>query len=164
MRVLTQIRARANDQIDTIDAALDSHSRIVHVTSYVCKDLSLEAELADGLAVLAGLFARDWARQFDVVDTVCGQLWHDRYVEEARKGRRGSYPNSSNALAICILVSVSKKAFANCSPSRSVDSTIVVPCQPSHLTHAFIAEEQEGYGPIPIILNLEIFDKKSPTG
>ena len=35
-----------------------------------------------------------------------------------------STPKSSSALAISIFLAVSKKAFANCSPSRSVDSII----------------------------------------
>jgi hypothetical protein len=36
-----------------------------------------------------------------------------------------STPKSSNALAILILISVSKYAFANCSPSLNVDSIIL---------------------------------------
>ena len=38
-----------------------------------------------------------------------------------------STPNASSALAIAILVLVSKKAFANCSPSDHADAVIKTP-------------------------------------
>lgn len=41
--------------IHSIDASLDGDSRVVHVAANVAQDLGLETELADSLAVAAGL-------------------------------------------------------------------------------------------------------------
>jgi len=49
--VLSQERAGADNDINTVDTSLNSNLDIVHVAADVSQDLGLEAELADGLAV-----------------------------------------------------------------------------------------------------------------
>lgn len=69
VRVLTEERAGANDDIDTVNASLDGDLDIVHVASHVSEDLGLQAKLADGLAVKARLLRGAGRRQFDAVDS-----------------------------------------------------------------------------------------------
>lgn len=53
MRMLAKVCGCANDDIETIDTSLHSQAGIVHVAADVGQDLGLEAELADGLAILS---------------------------------------------------------------------------------------------------------------
>jgi hypothetical protein len=72
---------------------------------------NLEAKLADGLAVIVRTLTRYRAGQLDVVYTEviaftnCVSMWFDRML--------WLMLYTYSALAILILVSVSKKAFAN---------------------------------------------------
>lgn len=67
--VLSQERAGTDNDVDTVNTGLDSDPDIVHVASDVGKDLGLEAELADGLAVLAGLLRCARASELDAVNS-----------------------------------------------------------------------------------------------
>lgn len=67
MTVLPQVLASTNDDIDTVDTSLNRNLNIVHVTSYVCKDLGLQSELADSFAVPTALLASTWASQLNAV-------------------------------------------------------------------------------------------------
>lgn len=88
MAVLAQEAGGSDDEIDTIDTTLDSLLGILHITPHVCENLGLfqvsviasgtqpdmagtdlEAELADGLAVLERLRGGYGAGELDVVDT-----------------------------------------------------------------------------------------------
>jgi len=67
--VLHQVAAGANDDVDTVNTGRDGQLGVVHVASYVGEDLSLEAELADLLAVEARLLTGGGRGELDVVDT-----------------------------------------------------------------------------------------------
>lgn len=69
VRVLSQERAGTNDNIDTVNTSLNSDLDIVHVAADVGQDLGLEAELADGLAVLARLLGSAGRGELDAVNT-----------------------------------------------------------------------------------------------
>jgi hypothetical protein len=69
VRVLSQERTGANDNIDTVNTSLDSNLDIVHVAADVGQDLGLEAELADGLAVETGLLRGTRRGELDAVNT-----------------------------------------------------------------------------------------------
>lgn len=56
------------DDIDTINASIDSQTCILKVTPYVRQDLSLESELSDGFAVFAGLLRAGWASELNILD------------------------------------------------------------------------------------------------
>ena len=68
VRVLAQVRRRANDNIETIDTGFYGHAGVVHVAAHVGQDFGLETELADGLAVLSRLLGSGRRCEFDVVD------------------------------------------------------------------------------------------------
>lgn len=53
MRMLPEVRGRANDNVEAINTSFHSQAGIVHVATDVGQNLGLEAELADGLAVLS---------------------------------------------------------------------------------------------------------------
>lgn len=53
MRMLAEVGRGANDDVKTIDTSLHGQTGIVHVAADVGQDLGLEAELADGLAILS---------------------------------------------------------------------------------------------------------------
>ena len=55
MRMFPEEGRGADDNVDAVDAGLDGNLGILHVASDVGEDLGLEAELADGFTVLAGL-------------------------------------------------------------------------------------------------------------
>lgn len=67
--VLHEVAACADNHIHTIHTGCDGQLGVVHVTSYVCEDLGLEAEVADGLAVEARLLTGGGRGELDVVDT-----------------------------------------------------------------------------------------------
>jgi hypothetical protein len=69
VRVLSQERAGANDNIDTVDTSLDSNLDIVHMAADVSQDLGLETELADGLAVETRLLRGTRRGELDAVNT-----------------------------------------------------------------------------------------------
>jgi hypothetical protein len=70
VRVFTQERRGANDNIDTIHTRLDGESGIVHVTSNMCQNLgSLETELADGFTVRPRLGRGRGRGQLNVLDS-----------------------------------------------------------------------------------------------
>jgi hypothetical protein len=69
VRVLSQERAGANDNIDTVNTGLDSNLDIVHVAADVSQDLGLETELADGLAVETRLLRGTRRGELDAVNT-----------------------------------------------------------------------------------------------
>jgi hypothetical protein len=69
VRVLSQVLRSANNDIDTVNAGLNSDLGIFHCASHVSEDLGLEAELADLLAVLAGLGRGHRAGELNVLDT-----------------------------------------------------------------------------------------------
>lgn len=69
MAVFPQVLAGANNDIDTVNTGLNSHLNIVHVTPDVGQNLGLEAELADGFAVLARLLTCARAGELDAVNT-----------------------------------------------------------------------------------------------
>lgn len=88
MAVLAQEARGSDDEINTIDTTLDSLLGILHITPDVCENLGLfqvsvivsstqpirsvtdlEAELADGLAVLERLRGGYGASELNVVDT-----------------------------------------------------------------------------------------------
>ena len=69
VRVLLKVGGSANDNIDTIHTGLDSYPRVVHVAANVGEDLGLEAELANGFAVLARLLRCCGACELNVIDT-----------------------------------------------------------------------------------------------
>lgn len=77
VRVFPEVLRGTNNDINTIDTGLDSDLDIVHVTSDVSQDLGLQAELADGLAVLARLLACARAGQLDAVHSKFIQLLGD---------------------------------------------------------------------------------------
>ena len=66
--VLHQVAAGADNDIDTVNTGRDGQLGIVHVTSHVSEDLGLETEVADGLAVEAGLLTRSGRGELDVVN------------------------------------------------------------------------------------------------
>lgn len=66
--VLHQVAAGADNDIDTVNTGRDGQLGIVHVTSHVSEDLGLEAELADLLAVEAGLLTGGGRGELNVVD------------------------------------------------------------------------------------------------
>lgn len=66
--MLTKVRRCTNDDIEAVDTSLYCHTSIVHVAADVSQDLGLEAELADGLAILAGLLRGSWRGKLDIVD------------------------------------------------------------------------------------------------
>lgn len=68
MRVLAEVRGCANDDVETVDASFHSQTGVVHVATDVGKDLSLEAELADGLAILSRLLRGSGGGKLDVVN------------------------------------------------------------------------------------------------
>ena len=74
MRVLPQVLRGTDNDIDTVNTSLNSDLDIVHVTSDVSQDLGLQAELANGLAVLAGLLACAGAGELNAVNTKFIQL------------------------------------------------------------------------------------------
>lgn len=53
MGVLAQVCGCSNDNIKPIDTSLHGQTGIVHVAADVGQDLGLEAELADGFAILS---------------------------------------------------------------------------------------------------------------
>ncbi len=86
MAILAQEARRSDNEIDAIDATLNSPLGILHIAPDMCKNLgllksirhqsqthgqaadtNLEAKLADGLAVLVRLGRRDWACQFYII-------------------------------------------------------------------------------------------------
>lgn len=69
MGVLPEVLAGANNDINTVNTGLNSNPDIVHVTSDVSQDLSLQAKLADSLAILAGLLTGARAGELDAVNT-----------------------------------------------------------------------------------------------
>lgn len=77
MRVLSQERAGANDDIDTVNTSLDSNLDIVHVAADVSQDLGLEAELADSLAVKTRLLGGTRRGELDAVNTKLVQSLSD---------------------------------------------------------------------------------------
>lgn len=66
--VFPEVAARSNDDIKTVDTSLDGNLGVLHVAANMCQDLRLEAELANGLAILAGLLGGGGAGQFNVID------------------------------------------------------------------------------------------------
>lgn len=87
-------------------------SGIVHMTPDVRQNLGLQSELADSLAICT-------YRDVRGVDDITRRYAPLRDCSEATGLVSSMYstPKASNALAIAILVLVSKKALANCSPS-----------------------------------------------
>ena len=69
VRVLSQERAGADNDIDTVNTSLNSNLDIVHVAANVGQDLSLETQLADGLAVKTRLLRGTRRGELDAVDT-----------------------------------------------------------------------------------------------
>ena len=69
MRVLSEERAGANDNVDTVNTSLNSNLDIVHVAADVGQDLGLETELADGLAVKTRLLGGTGRGELDAVNT-----------------------------------------------------------------------------------------------
>lgn len=67
--MLAQERRGSNDNIKTIDTSFHSDTSIVHVAANVRKNLGLETELADGLAVLSRLLGSCRACDFQIVNT-----------------------------------------------------------------------------------------------
>jgi hypothetical protein len=85
VREFTQEGRGADDDVDTVDAwiasstpslaqkytvrtSFDGDPGIVHVAADVGEDLGLESELADGLAVCAGLLRGGGGGEFNVLD------------------------------------------------------------------------------------------------
>lgn len=68
VRMLAQVRRRANDNIETIDTGFHGHAGVVHVAAHMCQYFGLETELADGLAVLSRLLGSGRRCEFDVID------------------------------------------------------------------------------------------------
>lgn len=66
--MLAKIRRCTNDDIEAVDSRLYRHASIVHVAADVSQDLGLEAELADGLAILAGLLRGSRRGKLDIID------------------------------------------------------------------------------------------------
>jgi hypothetical protein len=66
--MLTELRGSSNDDVKAINAGLDGELSVVHVAPDVRQDLGLEAQLADGLTVLARLLRCRRRSQLDVVD------------------------------------------------------------------------------------------------
>ena len=56
--MLPKERTGANNYIHAVHTSLDRDLDIIHVTSYVCQNLGLEAQLADGFAVESALLTR----------------------------------------------------------------------------------------------------------
>jgi len=69
VRVLSQERAGTDNDIDTVNTSLNSNLDIVHVAANVGQDLSLETQLADGLAVKTRLLRGTRRGELDAVDT-----------------------------------------------------------------------------------------------
>ena len=69
MAVFSQELTRANNDIHAINTSLNRDLDIVHVTPDVGQNLSLQTELADGLAVESALLTGARAGKLDTVDT-----------------------------------------------------------------------------------------------
>ena len=87
------------------------------MTTNVCEDLCLQSELTDRLAICGNVCVRQLKH---------GDVIHDLPLRDCSEAAGlvssiYSTPNASNALAIAILVLVSKNALANCSPSATVN-------------------------------------------
>ena len=67
----------------SVNASLHGHACILHVAPYVREDLGLEAELADGLAVLLGLLGRGRRRELDIVYSEFVESLRTVFEEEA---------------------------------------------------------------------------------
>jgi hypothetical protein len=75
--------------------SLNSDPGIVHMASNVCENLGLESELADGLAISAGLLRCSGRGELDILDTEC--------IESLRDGDLGLRIEESigELLALC---------------------------------------------------------------
>ena len=82
--VLAKELGGSNDNVESIDAGLDSQLGITHVAANVCQDLGLESEVADLLAVIIRLLGGGGGGELDVVDAECiegfGAVWKEGTV------------------------------------------------------------------------------------
>lgn len=69
MAVFPQEGTRSNDHIHTIHTSLYRNLDVRHCTSRMCKNLGLETELADSLAIEPALLTRTWVCELNAVDT-----------------------------------------------------------------------------------------------
>ena len=68
VRELPQELGCSHDDVDTVDTSLNCYPGIIHVAANVGENLGFEAELADRLAVLAGLLRGGRRGELDAVD------------------------------------------------------------------------------------------------